>query len=246
MDSFIEPSNNRIEAREGIELLLKHYEKTSQQSEQLRLLKKLILLDSISNFQDKNLSIDFVKQKDTDQLKTIRDNLNAKLEKKEETFISIIIAIGVILLFSYFYFIRSRKKEKILLEKVNKKTPEVKKEIEIPSKIVNDLIQKLKEFEEKKKYASNNISLSGIAKSFNTNSTYLSKVINTETGKNFTNYINDLRINYIESELKNKPKFRLYSNVALAEECGFNNVKSFSRAFARKNNMSPVQFIKEL
>ncbi len=85
-----------------------------------------------------------------------------------------------------------------------------------------------------------------MAKSFGTNYTYLSKVINLQKGKHFSNYINDLRIVYAYQELKKDPKLRNYTIKAIAKECGFKSAESFSKAFLKKTGIYPSHFIKSL
>jgi Helix-turn-helix domain len=83
-------------------------------------------------------------------------------------------------------------------------------------------------------------------KSFGTNSTYLSKVVNIEKKKNFSKYINDLRIIYAFDELKTNTTFRKYTIKAIAQECGFKSAESFSKAFYKTYGIYPSFYIKKL
>ena len=85
-----------------------------------------------------------------------------------------------------------------------------------------------------------------MSKSFNTNSKYLSKVINTFKDKNFSNYINDLRIKYAIAELKKNPKFRKFTIKAIAQETGFNTTEAFSKSFYKVSGIYPSFFLKQL
>ena len=129
-----------------------------------------------------------------------------------------------------------------------KKSSRVKQKIVlgIPEPLVFKIIEKLKIFESDKGFLEHEITLMSTAKILNTNSTYLSKVINKTRNKNFANYINDLRIEYTINQLKLNPKYRRYSISAIADEVGFNNTKSFSRAFYKKTGKQTSLFIKEL
>ena len=93
---------------------------------------------------------------------------------------------------------------------------------------------------------SQEITLNEVAKSFGTNSTYLSKVINLEKGKNFSHYINDLRIDYTVEELKDNLRFRKYTIKAIANESGFKSAESFSKTFYKKYGIYPSYYIKQL
>jgi len=119
-------------------------------------------------------------------------------------------------------------------------------EINIPSTIVASIIDKINFFEQRKMFLKSQITLASMAKNLKTNSTYLSKVINNIKQKNFTNYINDLRISYAIEQLQTNQMFRRYSILAIAQEVGFNNYKSFSRAFVKKTGKHVSLFIKEL
>ena len=92
----------------------------------------------------------------------------------------------------------------------------------------------------------NNITLANLAIDFNTNSRYLSKIINVNKGKNFSTYISDLRIDYSIEKLKTNEKFRKLAIKGIAFEIGFNNTESFSKAFYRKTGIYPSYFIKEI
>ena len=85
-----------------------------------------------------------------------------------------------------------------------------------------------------------------MAKQFGTNSTYLSKVINLKKDKNFSQYINDLRIDYAIEQFEINTKFRKYTIKAIAGECGFKNAESFSKAFYKKWGIYPSYYLKQL
>jgi AraC-like DNA-binding protein len=74
----------------------------------------------------------------------------------------------------------------------------------------------------------------------------LSKTINHYKGKNFTQYLNDLRITYIINKLKVDKKIRKYTIKAIAEEVGFSNSESFAKAFFNKTGLQPSYFIKKI
>lgn len=75
-------------------------------------------------------------------------------------------------------------------------------EMNISNDIVTRIIDKINIFEQDKIYLECHITLMSMAKNIETNSTYLSKVINTIKHKSFTNYINDLRIEHAVEQLK--------------------------------------------
>ena len=117
---------------------------------------------------------------------------------------------------------------------------------DISAAIVEDILQKLERFESKHQFTRKDTSLQSVAKRFNTNSSYLSKVVNLKKDKNFSQYISELRIAYAVDQLKNNPRFRKYTIKAIAEEVGFGNAQSFSKAFYSRTGIQPSYFIRNL
>jgi AraC-like DNA-binding protein len=120
----------------------------------------------------------------------------------------------------------------------------------IPSKIANETLQgileKLQKFEQRKNFLQPNLTLNKLALQLKTNSRYLSTTINEIKGKNFTNYLNELKINYIIQHLKEEPKYRSYTIEAIAELAGYNTRQSFSKAFYDQTGIRPSYFLKEI
>ncbi|WP_298547683.1 helix-turn-helix domain-containing protein [uncultured Aquimarina sp.] len=117
---------------------------------------------------------------------------------------------------------------------------------DISIEIINSIVVKLNKFEEGNDFLKPNITLTLLAKDLNTNSKYLSKIINTYKQKTFTQYINDLRIDYLIEKLKTNTSYTKYSIKAIAEEIGFKTPNAFSRAFFKKIGKYPSEYIKEL
>lgn len=113
----------------------------------------------------------------------------------------------------------------------------------IPEKTEQIILEKLKKFEDSEKYISPKVSLQYLSKQLDTNTKYLSEIINKHKGQNFNNYINDLRVHYILRKLKAEPKYQNYKVSSLAEECGFNSRNTFTLAFKSAVGMSPAKFI---
>jgi len=109
-----------------------------------------------------------------------------------------------------------------------------------------EILKKLVEFEQKELFLSQESTLVEVAKKIQTNTTYLSKVINTHKEKSFTAYITDLRVDYAIERLSHDRKFRSFTIGAIAQEIGFKRSESFSKAFKVKTGLYPSYFIKEL
>lgn len=102
-------------------------------------------------------------------------------------------------------------------------------------------------FENNKDYLKPKITLNKLAKKLNTNSKYLSQIINKFKSKTFSNYINDLRIEYFIEELQdNNTQLKNYTIKAIAQEIGFTSTESFTKAFYKKNGLTVSYFMKKI
>lgn len=118
--------------------------------------------------------------------------------------------------------------------------------MDISEDIVTEILENLRIFEENRGFLSQKVKLTQLAKSCNTNSTYLSKVINFKKNKNFSSYINELRVAYAFKELRDNSTFQKYTIKAIAAECGFKSAESFSKAFYKEYGIYPSYYIKQL
>ncbi|RLJ33348.1 tetratricopeptide repeat protein [Chryseobacterium sp. 7] len=108
------------------------------------------------------------------------------------------------------------------------------------------LLELLEDFEKGNLYNNKGMSLSFLAGELNTNTKYLSYVINQHKSADFKTYINRLRINYIVDKLINDEKYRQYKISILADECGFSSHSKFAAVFKAVTDYSPSAYIKYL
>lgn len=173
--------------------------------------------------------------------------------------IMLVILIGLILLSR-----SKRKKQYKKFQKIIKniseqaKTFEIVKEeelkpvIEISGKelmsaeVEQQILKKLVRFEQGDKFTGRNITLSALSVLLDTNSKYLSHVINKHKKKDFNSYINELRIFYIIKKLESSPAYLNYKISYLAEECGFSSHSKFTAVFKTVTGMSPSSFMQFL
>lgn len=131
-------------------------------------------------------------------------------------------------------------------------TEELKPVIEIAGKelmseeVEQQILKKLLRFEQGEKFTSRNITLSALSVLLDTNSKYLSYVINKHKKKDFNSYINELRIFYIIKKLESSPAYLNYKISYLAEECGFSSHSKFTAIFKTVTGMSPSSFMQFL
>ena len=128
----------------------------------------------------------------------------------------------------------------------NKNVPKEDRNINIHDETAAVILQKLKRFEKSGKFLKNDITLSSLSTSLDTNPRYLSEIIKQYTGKNFNNYLNGLRIQNIIQLLYKEPVYREYKITYLAEYSGFASTKVFATAFKKETGVTPSYFINQL
>jgi len=74
---------------------------------------------------------------------------------------------------------------------------------------------------------------------------HLTQAMNTELGKNFYAYINDLRVKKF-MEMVVDPKYKDYTFLAIAFECGFNSKSTFNSVFKRITSFTPSEYLHSL
>lgn len=175
--------------------------------------------------------------------KMSKDNLELIESSKKKWFIIYGLLLLCVLLSLIYLFIKRRKKDQFseLIEEDN-----TTKIINISDKTEDKILIKLIDFEQKHKYIQKNISLKSLALLFDTNPRYISEIINKHKHTNFSNYINDLRIDYIVNKLESDVEYRKYKVSYLAETCGFSSHSLFTTIFKNKVGVSPIEFIQKL
>ena len=258
-DSIFDFSKSKIPLqpykRQLFEELLRYYQSLNNKTKSIEYLNKLLSLDSIFKINYKYFEPQYIKQFETPKLLKEKEALITSLKKKNHNFKKInwwiIGVLATSLTFMFYYLNRQllykkRFKKLFALNNEVKQLSEEDRKHGISSEVVDDILRKLRRFEGQKQFLTQNLSLQFLAKKFHTNSNYLSRVINLKMEKNFSQYIHDLRIEYSMSELLSNSKFRNYTIKAIAEDCGYTNAESYSRAFYKKNGIYPSYYIKKL
>jgi PAS domain S-box-containing protein len=97
--------------------------------------------------------------------------------------------------------------------------------------------------ESEKLYLSAELTLKKVADSLNTNTKYLSQVVNHQAGYNFQQFINFYRI----EEAKHKIVKDSLSNLTLygiALQCGFKNKSTFYKVFKEVTGLTPKDYVR--
>ncbi|WP_428741652.1 helix-turn-helix domain-containing protein [Tenacibaculum sp.] len=241
--------------REAYESLINKYKKDNDLKNQLLYINKLIKFDSIVNYNERYLNRKIYREYDIPKLKSEKEIVIKQMKKNKVFFHSIITTISLIVVLLLILFVYQFHKKRVYKQRfeelINSKevveVVKIKKEnTNIPKQIREIILEGLNDFEIKQKFINSNITLNSLAKDLDTNTQYLSKIVNHYKGKSFSMYLNDLRISYIVERLKKDVILRKYTVKAIAKEAGFNNAESFSKAFYNLNGIKPSYFLKEL
>ena len=90
-------------------------------------------------------------------------------------------------------------------------------------------------------YLNPELTLSELAGELGISSHILSQVINEKLGINFFDFINDYRVESFKEKIVD-PKYRNFSLLGVAFECGFNSKSAFNRIFKLKTGLTPSQY----
>jgi YesN/AraC family two-component response regulator len=206
-----------------------------------------------------------LREKEREQFNNEIEKVKAEREEKQSYLNYLLLGGSIIiltLLFLLLKFYRTKKADELkfeaLLTKIKAaKTPseiidtkdevlEEKATSDVSNEVTQQILDGLKKLEQKEYFLKQDCNSYNVAKKINTNTSYLSKVINSHYGKNFNTYINDLRINYAIVRLKNDVFFRSFSIQAIAEEVGYKSADSFSKYFKKDTGLNPSFYIKNI
>ena len=251
------------ELRENYELLINHYKSQNDSKQQLFYTTQLLKADSIISRDFSYLSPKVHREYDTNALLEEK----GKLEKANIwsfVFITILVTIAGFLVYILYKKFRREKdilqKYVLLQQKLqnhnynrseNTTIPPISqynaddKRAHITNTLKEELLRKLKIFEEKNQFTQKGLTIQKLAIQMETNSNYLSHVINEYKGMNFNKYLGDLRIRYITRLLFEKNIYLNYTIDTLAKECGIASRQNFSDLFFEINGIRPTDFIRK-
>ncbi|MFT5146084.1 MAG: AraC-like DNA-binding protein [Polaribacter sp.] len=251
-----------FQAKDSYELLLKYYKENNKKEKYLKVIEKLLTLDSIIRMKHINLSKKIVTKYEIPLLLSEKERLISELDKsnsfKKTTVFILVIVASLFLLLTFYFFSKNKVNKKKFNDLMwrfdskkklfNNKNTELLEitTTELSEELVKDVLNKLLIFEKSNKFIKNDYTLSSLAKELKTNSSYLSKIINSSKKVNFSNYLNKLRIEYAIQKLTTDKTIRNYTVQAIAEDVGFNKAQSFSTAFQKETGISITYFIKQI
>ena len=179
--------------------------------------------------------------------------------------ISLLIAFLLMVLYVLYKLYKHLKKEKHISQQYEKLLKDLEKRGESPqteqmnheqaqiqerklqfsADLEAEILVQLNEFEQDLTFLQKGLTLKKLAEKLNTNSSYLSYVINENKGLPFNSYLNQLRISYITQMLYTHTKYLNYTIETLASECGIASRQNFSDLFYELNGLRPIDFIRK-
>jgi AraC-like DNA-binding protein len=110
----------------------------------------------------------------------------------------------------------------------------------IRSSLLNVIRQHMQEH---KTYLDNKLTLTRLAESVGISTHHLSEVLNQHEGKNFYQFVNEYRINYICERLKDDKDIKILD---LAMSAGFSSKSTFNSVFKQFVQLTPSQYRQQL
>lgn len=108
-------------------------------------------------------------------------------------------------------------------------------------KLYNEIVQL---FNKDKPYLDSGFSTSRLADLLDSNVSYVSKAINSNSGLNFNSFLNKYRIEYLKEMLKDEEECNRYKITYLYMQAGFTNQSTFNKAFKQVEGITPSQYMK--
>ncbi len=221
-----------------------------------RYLDRLVYYDSLLLTTQKNLREITLKKFDLPMQEEEKEMLGNIISTKNTWLTWLYVISGAMLIGLAAYYVKytaTKKKlnhaisHSILLESEGYEGSAQVLENKLDEETANMVLKSLKIWEEQQGFLDNALTQQSLAKKLNTNSSYLSKVVNMYKGQNFANYLKDLRITHAINHLKENPEIvKTKSMIQIAEMYGFNSVGVFSTAFKNKIRVTPGVFFKRV
>jgi AraC-like DNA-binding protein len=256
---YYKDKNQDPQFRPAYELLIEYYASKNNTDKQLEYINKLMSLDKSYEKNYKYLFAKIHKEYDSQKLIDEKNSIENSLKIHQYLTLFVIIISIVLISFSTYKYFQMQRKYKERFEQIISQNTEIEK---IPVTIVEKsetitpkiaglsestvayILEQLDIFEKEQQFLDSKITQKLLSEKLGTNPTYLSKIINAYKQKNFSNYLNDLRLEFIVELLKTEHQFLEKEIKELANIAGFTNAEAFSDNFQRKFEIKPSYFIK--
>ena len=91
-------------------------------------------------------------------------------------------------------------------------------------------------------YQNPSLTVSDVATQLDTNTKFISSIVNSGFKMNFNDFINYYRVEAVKEQLENGAQ-KTKTLLGIALECGFNSKATFNRAFKKHTSVSPKEFL---
>lgn len=172
----------------------------------------------------------------------LKRELNQNLTKDSQSLFSFVLCGILFCVGTYIFLIR-----KTLLLSAEKIQPRTENDSQkVPDEVRNGILRELKRWELNEGFLHPNTTQVELAELLGTNSTYLSRIINQELGKSYSNYIKELRTTYMISDFeKNHQELGKKSMIQLAERYGFRSQYAFINTFKLRTGITPSVYLRK-
>lgn len=140
------------------------------------------------------------------------------------------------------------EKSKLPSEQVSHKPILVAAETQTPefNSVELELIEKIRvELDVNEVFVDPELTLASFAQKLETNTSYLSNVINNAFGKNFRSLINEHRVAKVLAAFENN-EHKTLTIFAIAQKAGFKSKSAFNNAFNDFTGVTPTVYIKNM
>lgn len=121
-----------------------------------------------------------------------------------------------------------------------------KPKIQISEETIIQMKKRMADLEKNKEFLKKEFKLSYMAKKLHTNTSYLSSFFNESIGKNFNQYLQEKRMEYLIELLETNPLYRKYTVQAISEHIGYKSPSAFSKMFKQHTRISYTAFLKQI
>ena len=221
-------------------------------------IKYQIESDSLFNADKDRLLSDLrIKYDSERQENIIKESELSILEKTKQTQLLIALLLSVVMI-SLFLIIFIRRRNKLYSAIVSQYRVSIRREQHMQKKLQElmddryqssalteekgaDLFAQLEKLmREQNRYRDNLLTRDKVAEELDSNRTYLSQIINRQTGLTFTQYVNEYRINEAVRQLSKSNNAESFKSIA--QSVGFNSMTTFYKAFQQVVGMTPTQY----
>ncbi|MCK0160479.1 helix-turn-helix domain-containing protein [Allomuricauda sp. F6463D] len=216
---------------------------------------RLVYYDSILTTAEKEIRSILWTEFDLPEQEASKKVLSDEIQKKEGTIRNYILLSVLLIFLLALYFIKYSRTQKKLREIMHQDVEPLKRypkkddiaQMDIDPEVVQSTLKALDKWETDLGYLEQKTSQNSLASDLNTNTSYLSKIINTYKGQTFSNYLKDLRVTYAINHLKENPQIiDTHSTIQIAEMFGFSSLDVFARAIKSKIGVTPAVYFRKL